>query len=145
MSLDLYFQQRLCTLRLQTRAAEGFGGKRGGLCPATTPVLLSENLAACLCSPFLIASPLLLPGEFYYHPLYLSKFLCGSSQAAFFSHHRLPCIPLGGHCNFCNVSFGDMVRCKWHGHQVGRLDVYLLPGMIKSNPYHNHNHNHNHI
>lgn len=81
-----------------------------------------------LCSPFLIESPLLLPGEFYYHPLYLSKFLCSSSQATFFFfffHLRLLCIPLGGHCNFCNRSFG-----MWH--QVGWLCVYLLSGMIKS-------------
>lgn len=34
---------------------------------------------------FCTSHPLLLPGEFYYHLLYLSKFLCSSSQAALVS------------------------------------------------------------
>lgn len=44
----------LCILRLQTRAAWGFGRRKGTSCTATPAVLLFGNLAACLCSPFFI-------------------------------------------------------------------------------------------
>lgn len=60
-------------------AGWGFGWRGGGLCTATAAVLLFGNVAAGLCSPFLILASLVLPGEFCYHPLYLSKFLRGSS------------------------------------------------------------------
>lgn len=43
-----------CILRLQMRAAWGFGRRKGTSCTATTSVLLFGNLAACLCSTFFI-------------------------------------------------------------------------------------------
>lgn len=70
---------------------------------------------------FSLVSPLLHPGEFYYHPLYLSKFLCSASQATF---------------SFTATFAMDLSGTWWEAggtwHQVGWLCVYLLSCLIKS-------------
>ena len=69
---------------MQTETGRGFGRSGGGLCAATAAVLFFGNLAACLCSPFLILASLLLPGEFCYHPYIYQSFSAVPVRPPFF-------------------------------------------------------------
>lgn len=89
----------------------GFGRRGRGLHRATAAVLLFRNLAACLCSPFLILSLPPAPwGVLLSPPIFIKVSLQFQSGRLFFPHPRLLRSLLGGNCNFCNGSVGDLAR-----------------------------------
>lgn len=110
---------------MQRGAARVLEGEEGVY--VQQPQHFLRNLVA---SPFLIPACLLLPGEFWYHPLHISKFLCSSSRAPFIFQVFQLGSPFNGNFRISNGTVGDLVRDRGPWFQVGRHSVYLLPGPI---------------
>lgn len=110
---------------MQRGAARVLEGEEGVY--VQQPQHFLQNLVAF---PFLIPACLLLPGEFCYHLLHISKFLCSSSRAPFIFQVFQLGSPFNGNFRISNGTVGDLVRDRGPWFQVGRHSVYLLPGPI---------------